>query len=188
VGCTARSHIPLVVVWAFSVQPPSEPGVHRFDAPGSPAIYAACVTGLAWMCSWHAAQTMRVLRRILAMSAAHAGWPGPVVPRCLSAATWWTATVVPCSHSSPHRLRSRLPGTSRSHPEGCEPAPAVPAIPKPRAISKALLTHPDRLSEDDALIVRNATAGCTRLERLQQHVRPFAKIMAQRRGQELPPG
>ena len=48
-----------------------------FRAPGSPAIYAACATGFAWMYSWHAAQTMRVLRRILAMSAAHAGWPGP---------------------------------------------------------------------------------------------------------------
>ena len=89
------------------MQPPSEPGVHLFDAPGSPAIYAACVTGFAWMYSWHAAQTMRVLRRIFAMSAAHAGWPGPGLPRWLSAATWWTVTVVPCSHSSHHRLRSR---------------------------------------------------------------------------------
>jgi transposase len=82
----------------------------------------------------------------------------------------------------------RLPGTSRSHPDPDrrKPAPTVPAVPKPRAISKALLTHPDRLSEDDALIVKNATAGCAHLERLQQHVRSFAKIMAQRRGQELP--
>ena len=82
----------------------------------------------------------------------------------------------------------RLPGTSRSHPDPHrrKPAPAAPAVPKPRAISKALLTHPDRLSEDDALIVKNATAGCAHLERLQQHVRSFAKIMAQRRGQELP--
>jgi transposase len=82
----------------------------------------------------------------------------------------------------------RLPGTSRSHPDPGRrrPAPAVPAVPKPRAISKALLTHPDRLTEDDALIVKNATAGCAHLERLQQHIRSFAKIMAQRRGQELP--
>ena len=81
----------------------------------------------------------------------------------------------------------RLPGTSRSHPDPDrrKPAPTVPAVPKPRAISKALLTHPDRLSEDDALIVKNATAGCAHLERLQQHIRSFAKIMAQRRGQEL---
>ena len=82
----------------------------------------------------------------------------------------------------------RLPGTSRSHPDPHrrKPAPAAPAVPKPRTISKALLTHPDRLSEDDALIVKNATAGCAHLERLQQHVRSFAKIMARRRGQELP--
>ena len=82
----------------------------------------------------------------------------------------------------------RLPGTSRSHPDPSrrKAAPAVPAVPKPRAISKALLTHPDHLSEDDALIVKNATAGCAHLERLQQHVRSFAKIMAQRHGQELP--
>ena len=82
----------------------------------------------------------------------------------------------------------RLPGTSPSHPDPNrrKAAPAAPAVPKPRAISKALLTHPDHLSEDDALIVKNATAGCAHLERLHQHVRAFAKIMAQRRGQELP--
>jgi transposase len=82
----------------------------------------------------------------------------------------------------------RLPGTSRSHPDPNRrrAAPVAPAVPKPRAISKALLTHPDHLSEDDALIVTNATAGCAHLERLHQHVRSFAKIMAQRRGAELP--
>jgi len=86
-------------------------------------------------------------------------------------------------------LRSfRLPGTSGSHPDPHrrKPAPAAPAVPKPRTISKALLTHPDHLSKDDALIVKNATAGCAHLERLHQHVRSFAKIMAQRRGRELP--
>jgi transposase len=82
----------------------------------------------------------------------------------------------------------RLPGTSPSHPDPRrrKPAPAAAAVPKPRAISKALLSHPDHLSEDDAQIVKNATAGCAHLERLHQHVRTFAKIMAQRRGQELP--
>jgi hypothetical protein len=82
----------------------------------------------------------------------------------------------------------RLPGASRSHPDPNrrKPAPAAPAVPKPRTISKALLTHPDHLTEDDAQIVKNATAGCAHLERLQLHVRSFAKIMAQRRGRELP--
>ncbi len=49
---------------------------------------------------------MRVLRRIFAMRAAHAGWPGPGLPSWLSAATWWTVTVVPCSHSS-HAKQAR---------------------------------------------------------------------------------
>jgi hypothetical protein len=81
----------------------------------------------------------------------------------------------------------RLPGTSRSHPDPHQrkPTPAAPAVPKPRKISKALLTHPDDLTEDDALIVKNAIAGCAHLERLHEHVRSFAKIMAQRRGTEL---
>ena len=43
VGCAARSHIR--VMRAFSAQPPSEPGVHPFDAPGSPAIYAVARPG-----------------------------------------------------------------------------------------------------------------------------------------------
>jgi len=34
--------------------------------------------------------------------------------------------------------------------------------------------------------VKNATTGCAHLKRLHQHVREFATIMAQRRGQELP--
>jgi hypothetical protein len=83
-------------------------------------------------------------------------------------------------------------------PSGCpEPAaatptrtaasqPRSPGRPQARAISRALLTRPDRLTEDDALIVKNATAGCAYLQRLYQHVRSFAKIMAQRRGTELP--
>src|SRR4249919_211420 len=58
--------------------------------------------------SWHAAQTMSVLRRIFAMRAAHAGWPGPGFPSSLRRVTWWTATVVPVSQSSHSRLRSRL--------------------------------------------------------------------------------
>jgi transposase len=82
----------------------------------------------------------------------------------------------------------RLPGASRSHPDRRrrKAAPAAPAVPKPRTISRALLTHPDRLTDDDALIIKNATAGCAHLERLHQHVRSFAKIMAQRRGPQLP--
>jgi hypothetical protein len=81
-----------------------------------------------------------------------------------------------------------LAARNRPQPPGPAPpqaGPHRPGRPKPRAISKALLTQPDRLSEDDALIAKNATAGCAHLQCLHQHVRSFAKIMAQRRGQEL---
>jgi hypothetical protein len=80
----------------------------------------------------------------------------------------------------------RVPAAATPIRAAASRPPTAPAVPKPRAISKALLTHPDRLGEDDALIVKNATNGCAHLERLQQHVRSFATIMAQRRGQELP--
>jgi putative transposase len=99
-----RGEVPLLR--AFSAQPSSEPSGHPFDALGSPVTYAVFATGFAWMWSWHGAQTMRVLRRIFAMRAAYAGWPGPGLPRLASPATWWTATVALCSHSShsPGRL------------------------------------------------------------------------------------
>jgi hypothetical protein len=82
----------------------------------------------------------------------------------------------------------RVAGASPSRPDPYrrKQAPTAPAVPKPRTISKALLTHPGRLTENDALIAKNATADCPHLERLQQHIRAFAKIMTQRRGQELP--
>ena len=78
-----------------------------FRCTGLSGDYAVFATGFAWMWSWQSTQTMSVLRRISAMSAAHAGWPGPFLPRLASPTTWWTATVVPCSHSSHRRLRSR---------------------------------------------------------------------------------
>ncbi len=75
----------------------------------------------------------------------------------------------------------RLPGASRSHPDPRrrKPTPTAPAVPKPRTISKALLTHPDRLTEDDALIVKNATADA--LRPAGHHQRPDAGAQLRRR-------
>lgn len=49
-----------------------------------------------------------------------------------------------------------------------------------------MLTHPDHLTDHDRLILARATAGCAHLRSLHNHIRPFAEIMAQRRGHELP--
>ena len=79
VGRTARSHIPFGLVWAFSVRPPSEPGVHRFDAPGSSAIYAACAIGLACPLL---PRSRRTLSTTAASCISHASWPGAVHRLC----------------------------------------------------------------------------------------------------------
>src|SRR5664280_1135257 len=78
-----------------------------FNARGSPVTYAAFVTGLAWMTSWQAAQTTRVLRRLVAMNVAHAGWPDPACPRLASLRTWCTSTLLGSPHSSHRWVRSR---------------------------------------------------------------------------------
>ena len=73
-----------------------------FSALGSPAIYAAFVTGVAWMAWWQGRQTTRVLRRLLAITASHAGWPGPGLPNRASLATWWTGhRAVPLAQLAP---------------------------------------------------------------------------------------
>src|SRR5207247_8562236 len=70
-GCAARSRL-LAVAGLFRAAF-LRTRLAPFNAPGSPVTYAACATGLAWMYSWQGAQTPRVLRRIRAMCAAHAG-------------------------------------------------------------------------------------------------------------------
>ena len=105
VGCAARSGFTVGELRPFPHSlPPNPPG--GFHRNGLSSDYAACVTGVAWMTSWQVRQTTRVFRRIFAMRAAHAGWPGPGWPSRASLATWWTSTAAPCPHSSHRRARS----------------------------------------------------------------------------------
>lgn len=78
-----------------------------FDARGSPVIYAVWAVGCPlWIASWQGWQTTRVLRRVLNMSAAHAGWP-MCVSRLASLRTWRTITGPGSPHSSHLRVKSR---------------------------------------------------------------------------------
>jgi hypothetical protein len=106
VGCAARSGFTWCEFRPFPRSLPPNPA-GAFQRTGLSSDYAACVTGVAWMTSWQGWQTTSVLRRFLAMRAAHAGWLGSGVPSRASLAIWWTATVAPCSHSSHLRVRSR---------------------------------------------------------------------------------
>jgi transposase len=83
-----------------------------------------------------------------------------------------------------HLRPLRPDGNGRRRGQGA-PAPTGPTIPKPRRISRALLTHPDHLTDHDTRTLARAVASCPHLHRLYGHIRSFAKIMAQRRGHEL---
>src|SRR6266511_3215390 len=89
---------------------PRRTGHDRFRSPRLSSDY--CVMGIAvgfrwWMVSWQVVQTTRVLRRFLAMSAAHSGFGVPGLPRWASLPTWWTCTWPVCWHFS-HRPAWRL--------------------------------------------------------------------------------
>ena len=111
--------------------------LRSFTAPGSPASYAACATGFAWMCSWHGAQTTSARRPAPGARAGRAGpgqrrlpGPGPPGPRApapgapvrLRGGHWSsppprsTLELIPCRHVRPsaayfpagHRLLDSL--------------------------------------------------------------------------------
>jgi transposase len=81
----------------------------------------------------------------------------------------------------------RLPGTSRSHPDPVRrrSAPSGPVVPKPRKISRWILSHPDHLDQDETLEIKDLLTRCDQLYRLDGHVRSFAAIMTGRRGVEI---
>ena len=72
VGCAARSVFTCCELRPFPRSLPPNPA-GAFERTGLSSDYAACVVGFAWMTSWQGWQTTRVLRRFLAMRAAHAG-------------------------------------------------------------------------------------------------------------------
>src|SRR5713226_2259326 len=92
-----------------------------FSARGSLVTYAVFRAGCPWMTSWQDGQTVRVLRRICAIFAAQAGWPGPGSPRLASLRTWCTSTLPASPHSSHRRFRSRWISSFRGPGTGLGP-------------------------------------------------------------------
>ncbi|MFE9927688.1 ISL3 family transposase [Streptomyces sp. NPDC005533] len=81
----------------------------------------------------------------------------------------------------------RVAGTSRCRPDPVRrrPIPSGPVVPKPRKISRWILSHPDHLDDDETLEIKDLLTRCEHLYRLDGHVRSFAAIMTGRRGAEI---
>lgn len=62
------------------------------------------------------------------------------------------------------------------------PAPAAPPAPKPRQITRWLMTRPSRLSPQDQARLAAVTAACPHLDALAGHIRSFAEMMTRRQG------
>jgi hypothetical protein len=78
-----------------------------------------------------------------------------------------------------HPLRDQAaPSTTRR-------ATTRPAVPKPRRVTRWIMTDPDHLDPGDRTQLTTALAACPELKALARHVRDFADLMNKRRGDRL---
>jgi hypothetical protein len=63
--------------------------------------------------------------------------------------------------------------------------PAMPTPPTVRAVTGAILRHPDRLDADGQLTVKQVRARCPHLDALADHVSGFAEMIVGRHGERL---
>ncbi|TCO55688.1 ISL3 family transposase [Actinocrispum wychmicini] len=64
-------------------------------------------------------------------------------------------------------------------------APTVPAPPKPRRVVRWIMTNPDNLSAGDTVRLKEVFARCPELTAAAGHVRDFAMMMRELRGDQL---
>jgi len=76
-----------------------------------------------------------------------------------------------------HPLRTTTPDSPRS---------ARPAVPKPRRITRWIMTDPQHLSADEQAQLTGALASCPELQAIASHVRDFADLISKHRGDRLP--
>ena len=61
-------------------------------------------------------------------------------------------------------------------------APSAPAPPKPRQVTRQIMTHPDHLAGDDAASLARLLDASPKLAAAASHVRSFADMMTRRQG------
>jgi hypothetical protein len=80
-----------------------------------------------------------------------------------------------------HPLRDTTPSPSRPP----EPIPPRPEVPKPRHITRWIMTDPRHLKEEDTQRLATALSACPELRATAEHVREFAGLMNKHRGERL---
>lgn len=76
-----------------------------------------------------------------------------------------------------HPLRTAIPAA---------PQPLRPAIPKPRRITRWIMTDPHHLASDEQAQLSDVLASCPELQAVAGHVRDFADLMNEHHGDRLP--
>ena len=76
-----------------------------------------------------------------------------------------------------HPLRAATPDT---------PRPVRPVVPKPRHITRWIMTDPQYLTPDEQTQLTDVLASCPELQATAGHVRDFADLMNKHRGDRLP--
>lgn len=66
------------------------------------------------------------------------------------------------------------------------PRPTRPAVPKPRHITRWIMTHPQHLTTDQHAQLTDVLASCPELQAVAGHVRDFADLMNKHQGDRLP--
>lgn len=67
------------------------------------------------------------------------------------------------------------------------PAPELRPAPKPRRVVRWIMANPAHLTETDSAELKEIRAACPHLDATARHVRDFADMMRDLRGEELPP-
>lgn len=66
------------------------------------------------------------------------------------------------------------------------PTPAPRPAPRPRRIVRWIMTNPGHLTDEDSLVLKEIRAVCPELDAVTDHVRDFAEMMRDLRGDRLP--
>ncbi|MGW3360959.1 ISL3 family transposase [Streptomyces bungoensis] len=89
--------------------------------------------------------------------------------------------IVPLGYKGSYqRVRAYL------HKKRTSPRPVTARPPSPRTVSGWILSRPEALTEPEQLQLKTVRAQCPELDALTRHVRSFATMLTDRRGQLLP--